>query len=692
VIEPWYRLQSRGSVLRAQAAALNVHAILLAISLAMSGPFAALLLREAYSITQTWPLIVLPWVAFVPIFWFWSQQDKAGRIDQRRSVQTRVVISATLGLGWSAAMLAYIPDAPFEIQAILLCSAAFMASLSVAALGPMPVTCMVFAGPINLTGIFLAVAGDQDYADYLALFLAMAMLAQVAMGIGQWRAFALAQFRLIANSDALVTANIGWLIENRVAHRRTWSPNLLDLLGISDRIGADPIQVLRGIIPADEQANAPPSEDVAGEWHYKIRPIQSGLRLIREIATVIHDDQRRIKLVYRNFQDVTASEEARRDLEHLNQAKNHFIANVSHEIRTPANGLVGTLRLLSDTSLSNEQREFLNIAYESATALRVMLDDLLDVARLESASLALERKSFSIRALVDTEKALFAGKADENGLAFNTRVAPDVPPFLMGDPGRLRQILNNLISNAIKYTMIGSVIVEVDTAYDQAIAKLRIRVNDTGIGFDKAAQEKLFGALTKPDTSLTRRYGETGMGLLIARGLAQRMAGELTFESEPGRGSAFTVTLPLEISESIPDQSSIEQAPHLLRTLKVFAADDHPVNRMLLRSILLKWGHDVETFENGQELLTALQTAIPDLIVMDIQMPVMDGIAATRLIRKMPAPYRQIPILGFTADADPKHRLQFLQEGMDDCLVKPMNFDLFAKALDDLTSVDRPVL
>ena len=136
----------------------------------------------------------------------------------------------------------------------------------------------------------------------------------------------------------------------------------------------------------------------------------------------------------------------------------------------------------------------------------------------------------------------------------------------------------------------------------------------------------------------------------------------------------------------------MDAKPYFARSLKVFAADDHPVNRMLLRSILLKWGHEVETFENGQDLLSALAHTVPDLIVMDIQMPIMDGVTATRAIRQMAAPYRQIPILGFTADADPKHRGQFLQAGMDDCLVKPMNFDSFARALSELTATDRPAV
>ncbi len=692
MIDPWYRTQNLPQVQQAQLAMLKANGLLMVLGLGMAGPFFALLLWDTFAPQQLLPLIAGSIAAVVPILGIWWHGHERRRIDFQRSAYLRVFFAGGVGIGLAAAIFIYLPWAPFAVQAILICGSSLLCALAVGIAGSTPVTVLAFALPVNIASMAVAVGSHNEDADYLALFVAMSALGQLSLAITTWQNFVQTQFFLVVGIKALGANNIAWIVEDKNSGTSNWSPNFPEMFGVTIPQAGNPLAILRNLIAEGELDTAPPDDDVAGQWLYRVRLPHGPVRLVRETALRFSDVDPAVAVFQRTIQDVTLTEALRINLEEMNEAKNQFIANVSHDMRTPANGLVGMLRLLADTKLSPEQHEFVNAAQDSATSLRGMLDDLLDVARLESASLVLDRKSFSIRGLIDAQIAAFGPLADQNGISLSARVAPDVPPFLVGDPIRLRQILNKLISNSIKYTMIGGVQIDVDTLTRSHATMLRISVSDTGMGFSEDARAKLFSALTQPDSSLTRRSGESGMGLTIARGLAIRMGGELGCESEIGRGSVFRLEIPMEIAETLPDQTVLDAKPYFARSLKVFAADDHPVNRMLLRSILLKWGHEVETFENGQDLLSALAHTVPDLIVMDIQMPIMDGVTATRAIRQMAAPYRQIPILGFTADADPKHRGQFLQAGMDDCLVKPMNFDSFARALSELTATDRPAV
>ena len=371
--------------------------------------------------------------------------------------------------------------------------------------------------------------------------------------------------------------------------------------------------------------------------------------------------------------------EARDAAEAANGAKSQFLANMSHEIRTPLNGVIGIAQALAATELTAHQREMLDLIHSSGRTLQALLSDILDLARVESGRLSLSDDAFDLAAAVREAAQLYAATARDKGLQFYVEVSPDVELWVSGDAVRLKQILTNLVSNAVKFTASGFVNLTVARGPDNGAGDtLRFTVEDTGIGFDHETRERLFKRFEQADGTITRRFGGTGLGLAISHQLAGLMDGNLDCESEPGGGSAFILTIPLRPAvspaETLPDLAVVA-ADANSRDLRVLVADDHATNRKVVELILAQAPVELTMVEDGAQALEAYRAGEFDLVLMDMQMPVMDGLAATREIRLHEATMgmARTPIIMLTANALAEHVAAAADAGADLHLAKPFN-------------------
>lgn len=468
---------------------------------------------------------------------------------------------------------------------------------------------------------------------------------------------------------------------------------LLDVVMEADDAGLQVVNFIRNELCNNEvrilirtgQPGAAPEESVFQDYDindylsktditaHKLRmTILNALRSYRDIQNAAKL-QRKIILAE---QESKAAEEASR-------AKSQFLAHMSHEIRTPLNGIIGVADLLNGTTLSEEQNNYVKTIRNSGEALLSIINDILDFSKIEAGKLELEETNFSLPELCETIRGIFVAPLRNKNLGFEIQIAEGVPHYIASDSLRLKQILINLIGNAIKFTSTGGITLKITSTDEKnEHIHLSLQVADSGIGIPKELQHKLFAAFSQVDASTTRKYGGTGLGLQISLKLAELMGGGISLESEEGKGSCFTVTLRVKRGEA---QTTAEQGNKITSLkapaeVRVLVAEDNPTNQMVVKAMLKKLGYEPVIVNNGAEALERASREAFDVILMDCQMPVLDGFAATQKLRSEQG-LTQLPIIALTAGATMEEQQMCFKAGMSDFLSKPITIEALQKGL-----------
>lgn len=411
----------------------------------------------------------------------------------------------------------------------------------------------------------------------------------------------------------------------------------------------------------------------------------------------IHSLQCAFNQMFSQFEEhirkIRTAETARFKAEGLSKAKSDFLANISHEVRTPLNGIIGMLYLVLQTDLAASQRNYLQHAEKSAKNLLDILNDILDFSKIEAQKLRLEHKPFSLRTVANEIMALYKHTADKSGLSLHYSFAPEIPETLLGDELRISQILNNIIANGLKFTQEGAVTVNFSLSrLTNTTATIIVKVEDTGIGIAEHNLKTLFSAFHQADLSTTRKYGGTGLGLVIAKQLLDLMGGTISVSSQLGKGSVFTFTLLLGLCDS-ETQHNYEnasalpacptapaKAPLRLEGLWILLAEDNEINQLITKEILEQQGCQVDIAQDGLEASQKVLLKNYDLVLMDIQMPNMDGLEATAIIRQNPD-LASLPIIAMTAHAMAQDFEKSHKAGMQAHITKPIQPDILCETI-----------
>ena len=445
------------------------------------------------------------------------------------------------------------------------------------------------------------------------------------------------------------------------------------------RVLTRPLALLQQGITSVRQGKFEPIQ--VSETHDEIEDLgKSFNRMIDELQRTHREiEQHRDLLEERIRQRTEELENAMRTALAASQAKSEFLANMSHELRTPMNGLLGMLDVVLESGLDGEQREHLETAQHSAYSLLALLNDILDLSKIEAGRMMIEKVPFNLRTVLEDCVKSYQARAQQKRVALHFNMESSAPSNIMGDPLRLRQIVTNLLSNAIKFTERGFVAVEVKAEpLEGRTAEVSLQVRDTGTGIDNEKLVAIFDKFTQADGSITRKYGGTGLGLAITKRLTELQDGRVTVESTVGVGSTFTISLPYQVvPESAP--SAVESAPMAevptadrARAARILLVEDNVVNQKVVLAVLRKKKYHIDVAGDGREALSLMDASEPyDLLLMDVQMPILDGLETTRVIRKNPR-WTSLPILAMTAHAMTGDRERCLQAGMNGYISKPI--------------------